>query len=298
MQISSSLLYDRASARMSLLTASATKLQTQIATGKKYTNPSENVAVTQQIAEFDRKDADAAVYKTNLDFSASLLQQADSTLGSIGDQLTRAREIATKAANGTLDPSNRKVLGEELLSIVDSLVGLGNTADLRGQPLFGSAAGTAAVVKNANGTFTYNTAPKLAEIPIGDGLMMQATETSGRIFNSSAGDTLANLVALAGVLQSGADSSAAASAALTTIGTANDQVSHVQASVGARAARVEMQQTLLTSAKADRAELRSSIEDVDVTEAITELQKTMTILSATQASFSKLSQLSIFDYLR
>ncbi len=32
--------------------------------------------------------------------------------------------------------------------------------------------------------------------------------------------------------------------------------------------------------------------------AITELQKTMTILSATQASFSKLSQLSLFDYIR
>ena len=196
MQLSSSLLYDRASSRMSALTATATKLQTQLATGKKYSNPSENVAVSQQIAEFDRKDANSAAYKTNLDFSGSLLKQADSTLGSIGDQLTRAREIATQAANGTLSGSNLKSLGEELSSIVDGLVGLGNTADLRGQPLFGSAAGTPAVVRNADGTFTYNSAPKLAEIPIGDGLTMQPTETASRIFTSGSGDTLANLVAL------------------------------------------------------------------------------------------------------
>jgi flagellar hook-associated protein 3 FlgL len=31
---------------------------------------------------------------------------------------------------------------------------------------------------------------------------------------------------------------------------------------------------------------------------VVELQKTMTILSATQASFTKLSALSLFDYLR
>ena len=32
--------------------------------------------------------------------------------------------------------------------------------------------------------------------------------------------------------------------------------------------------------------------------AVIELQKTMLALSATQASFSKLSQLSLFDYIR
>ena len=51
-------------------------------------------------------------------------------------------------------------------------------------------------------------------------------------------------------------------------------------------------------AQTDRTELRSSLEDVDVTQAYTELSKTMTILTATQTSFSKLSQLSLFNYLR
>ena len=306
MQLSSNLLFDRAATRMGTLTANAAKLQTQIATGKKITSPSENVAVSQQLAEFDRKDADAAVYQKNLDLAGSLLGQTDTTLGSITDQLTRAKELATSAASDVLSDSQRKVIGTELSTIVATLVSLGNTKDLNGQPLFGTKGGDAAVVARADGTFSYSgetggvadPASNLTNIPIGDGLTMQATETAARVFKSGAGDTLANLSALAKTLQDGTAVGAAARSALDSIATAADQVTLVQASVGARASRVELQQTLLTNATADRTEQRSSLEDVDVTAAITELQKTMTVLSATQSSFAKLSQLSLFDYLR
>lgn len=298
MQISSNLMFDRSSSRMSQLMATATKLNVQIATGKKISAPSENVTVAQQIAEFDRKDADAAAYGTNLKLSESLLKQADSTLSQITEQLQRATDLVTQAATGTLSDSNRKVIGSELSALVDAMVGLGNTKDLRGQPLFGSASGTDAVIRNADGTFTYNTAPKLSEIPIGDGLTVQPTETASRVFNSSAGDTLAMLAQLATALQTGTDQAGAARDALAPLKAAGDQVSVVQASVGARAARVDLQQGLLQSTNLDRAELRSSMEDIDVTETYAELSKTLTILNATQQSFSKLSQLSLFNYLR
>ena len=55
---------------------------------------------------------------------------------------------------------------------------------------------------------------------------------------------------------------------------------------------------MLIETNTDREELRSSLEDVDVTAAITELQKTMTILNATQSSFAKMASLSLFNYLR
>ena len=54
----------------------------------------------------------------------------------------------------------------------------------------------------------------------------------------------------------------------------------------------------MTDAATTRETERSGLEDTDVTAAITELQKTMTVLQATQASFSKLSSLSLFDYLK
>lgn len=178
MQISSSLMFDRSASRMSSLMATATKLQTQIATGKKINNPSENVAVAQQLAEFDRKEADAAAYTSNMNMSSSLLSQADSALDSITLQMQRATELTVKAGNGTLSVADRKVIGNELKAVVDTLVGLGNGKDSNGRPLFGSASGTAAVIDNQDGTFTYNTAPQLSEVPIADNMTIQPTETS------------------------------------------------------------------------------------------------------------------------
>ena len=43
---------------------------------------------------------------------------------------------------------------------------------------------------------------------------------------------------------------------------------------------------------------RSGLEDTDITKAIVDLQKASTILQATQSSLTRLSQLSLFDYLR
>ena len=68
--------------------------------------------------------------------------------------------------------------------------------------------------------------------------------------------------------------------------------------IGARGARLTIVSTAMTDAGTARETQRSALEDTDVTTTIADLQKTMTILQATQASFTKLSSLSLFDYLR
>ncbi|WP_394646791.1 flagellin [uncultured Sphingomonas sp.] len=291
-------MFDRSAARMGSLMSTAVKLQTQIATGKKFTSPSENVSVGQQLAEFDRKNIDAQAYTSNMNMSSSLLSQADTTLNSITEQMQRATELTVRAGNGSLSVQDRKVIGDEMKAIVDTLVGLGNVSDSNGRSLFGSASGTPAITKNPDGTFLYNTAPALSEVPIADNMTIQPTETAARIFQSPAGDTLAILTQLATALQQGDTTGESARNMLDKVNSATDQISIVQSSIGARAARVDLQQTLQENVSADREELRSSLEDTDMTSAAAEFAKTMTILNATQASFSKLSQLSLFSYLR
>eukprot|EP01088_Endostelium_zonatum_P018328 TRINITY_DN5842_c1_g1_i1.p1 TRINITY_DN5842_c1_g1~~TRINITY_DN5842_c1_g1_i1.p1 ORF type:complete len:301 (+),score=-0.92 TRINITY_DN5842_c1_g1_i1:385-1287(+) len=300
MQISTSLFYNNASTRMSKMNARASELMTQIATGKKVIKPSDDPAAAQQIAELDRRDADAQVYGANMTLASSLLDQADSVLTQIGSQLTRATELATQAATGTQTDATRKIIATELSSIVDSLVTLANTKNVRGQPLFGSAAGGKAVTANGNGSFTFPADTQVSEVPIADGQSVQATESAKRIFGLKGGsdNTLAMLSRLAAALGAGGDVSAVASSSLDGLTAAVDQVGNVQASVGARGARVELQQQLLTTANTDRSELRGQLEQVDITEAVVQLQQMMTALSASQASFSKLSSLSLFDYLK
>ncbi len=299
MQISSSSFYDTTAKRMGALSTKATELQTQIATGKKVVTAADDPMSAQTLAGLTRLSSDDVTYQANMKAVAASLQQSDTTLASVATQVQSALEFAVQAANGTLNAANRGTVADQIDAISSTLLNLANTRDANGQPLFGGADGAAAVTKNANGSYTLaDTAP--GAVPISDSQSVQGSETASRIFTVGGTNAFAVLDALATALRTGTagEATTAAKSAITSMTGANDTVSVARGAVGARAASVELQQGLSKAAQTDRAELRSSIEDTDVSTAIVEMQKMMTALSATQASFSKLSSLSLFDYLR
>jgi flagellar hook-associated protein 3 FlgL len=153
------------------------------------------------------------------------------------------------------------------------------------------------VVANSNGTFTFATSGPTT-IPIGDSSSAAPGEAASRLFvDSGGGNILSDISALSTALRGTGDVSAIAGATGDKLTASNNQVAGVQGSLGARAQRVDIESSRMTAIATDREVTRQSIEDTDVTQAITDLQKTMTILSATQASFTKLAGLSLFNYL-
>ncbi|MDY0959448.1 MULTISPECIES: flagellar hook-associated protein FlgL [unclassified Sphingomonas] len=297
MQISTTTLYDSATRRMAALQGKANDLMTQNATGKKLLKPSDDAAASAQVAQLNRADADATAYKGNLSLAKTVLGQVDTTLGSIGGQLRNAIEIATKAANGSLNDYDRSVLGDQLNAIRDQLVTLGNTRDIRGQPLFGTADGTAAV-QSTNGTITYAD-PEVSAVPIDRDQTVEVSVGAKQVFQSNGNDAFAVLGDLVAALKTpGSGSSAVLRNSLDKLNAANDNVGAVQASIGARQTRVALQETLMQTSSLDRTATRSDVEDADIATNIAQLQQTMTVLQATQASFTKLAGLSLFDYLK
>lgn len=295
MQVSTSRFYDRSSAAMTALQDRADTLSTQISTGKRLAAPSDDSVAYQRLAGLARGTADASAYDTNLTLATSLLQQTDTTLGQITAQMQYASELAIQAGSDTLTPGSRAAIGVQLAGIVDTIAGLANAKDARGQPLLGGADGGAAVTRNADGSYAYaRTAP--SRIPVADGQSVQPGDTAERVFTVGGKDTLAILAALAKGLQDGSVTNT--SGAIDDLSAATDQVTAVQASIGARAARVDMLTAQAKDVATNREATRSGLEDTDITQAITQLQKTMTVLQATQASFAKLSALSLFSYLR
>ena len=290
---STSLFYGRSSAAMSSLTASANRLYEELSTNKRILSPSDDSAAWAKLQGLVRAKADAGVDTANVKLAQGILQQADSTLGAIGDQLKSAADLAVQAGNGTLSDDAKKAIADQLQGILESVVSLANTKDARGVPMFGGG-GDGAAVTLAGGTLTFADGTAGA-IPIGDGQTVQTGVNAGTFLNSDAGDLASVLTGMIDALNSGDALPDGAADALKTI---SDQTTTAQASLGARAARVDLVYAQQTNAATDREAARSSLEDVDVTQAITDLQKTMTVLQATQASFTKLSGLSLFDYLR
>ncbi|MDT8760633.1 flagellar hook-associated protein FlgL [Sphingomonas psychrotolerans] len=297
MRVATSQLYNRPASLMTRLTTEADRTQLQIATGKKLLAPSDDAGAYLRLQGISRQTADDSAWAANIDMAQGLLAQTDTTLESVEAQLTRALELATQASNGTLSDTNRAAIGKELESIRDTLFGLANTKDVRGQPLFGGATGDVAYVRNSDGSITFAGTGEPSGIPIGEGVSIQGTVTGARAFASGGTDMFAVLGDFAAALAAGGDVKAAGNAALTGIKGAQDSVTLARASAGARSARLELDTDRLTTASEAREDVRSALEDTDITTAVTELQKTLTILQATQASFSKLSGLSLFDYL-
>lgn len=300
MQISTNRYYDRSNAQLQSLQAQADKLQEQISSTKKINTPSDDAVGYQRLQGLKTATSNDTAWQSNITLAQTVLQEADGALGSITDRLQSIQELAVNATNGTLSASDRQIMAGNVRAAISDLINLANTKDVRGQPLFGSATGTTGVTVDASGNVSFDGTGTPAGIPIGDNDVVQPSDTAERIFgnvptSSGTTDVFALLNNFADQLESGAPIS---NDVLDSLNAAVSQVTDVRSAAGARSARLDLVTTRLQDVATTRETERSSIEDTDVTTAITQLQKTSTILQATQASFTKLSQLSLFDYLR
>jgi len=117
--------------------------------------------------------------------------------------------------------------------------------------------------------------------------------------NGSQTDLFATLGTLAAALQGGvADPAGASREALGALDGALEKVTTVQTIVGARMGWVDLMDARRETNGELRAEEREAIGGADLATTITRLQEVMTVLEASQASFVKLSGLSLFTMLR
>ncbi|TKD51152.1 flagellin N-terminal helical domain-containing protein [Sphingomonas baiyangensis] len=293
MRVSTNQFFARSTLQMAQLSGSADTLQTQIATGKRIERPSDDAGAHQRLATLARGTADDAAAKTNITLAQGILGQTDTTLAAIEQHLQRASELAIQAGSDTLNDGDRAGIAGAIDGMLADLMALANTRDLRGQPIFGGGA-DAAFARGADGAIAYVGGAAGATIPIGDGTAMQVSEAG----DATLGAMFSTLQAMAAALHEGGNVKDAMADAIGGIDAALDQVSTTRSSVGARAFRLDMEMERLGDVGLAREEARSSLEDVDISAAITELQKTLTILQATQSTFTRLSSLSLFDQLR
>ena len=72
----------------------------------------------------------------------------------------------------------------------------------------------------------------------------------------------------------------------------------MRAEVGARLSALDGAQEALADRKVELESTTSELRDLDYAEAVSRMNQQLVGLQAAQASYSKISQLSLFDYLR
>ena len=301
--ISTSAFYERSTRAIADLRAQAEALQAAIGTGSRLTRSSDDPVAAAQLRRMARADAFAAIDTAAASRAATDLTLTDSALSSFASYVTRAQELTLQAANATLTAAQRSGIATELKQIGGELLHLANARDSAGHALFGGDTAGSAYATDVAGNPVYAGTASAGELSLGDGLSVTRGLTGPEFLNFTGPGGPTNLFAaikgLADALEgAAADPAQAARDALGTLDAGLEAVTTAQTVVGSRLAWIDLVSERRTEMGELRAEEQSQVGGADIAETVTRLQQTMTVLEASQASFAKLSSLSLFDLLR
>ena len=302
--ISTAAFYDGAIANMNALQSQANTLQTQISTGNRIQQSSADPTGAAQMRSLQAADTISAADTANAHAATASLNLADSTLSQMTGIVTQVQTLATQAANGTLTDTQRAQIGTQVAALYQNLLSLANTQDGDGHAIFAGAAAGPAYTVAGNGTASYAGTASANTLSLGNGLSVTTGITGPQALNFTANGTPTNLLAvvqnLANGLQgniSGTTPQAAASTALGALSTGLATLSSAQTMVGAAQNWVTTTSAIQSQLSQGRAAQEANLGGTDIASTVAKLSQTTTVLQASQATFVKLANMSLFSLL-
>lgn len=303
MKISTSFLFDRATERMSNIQNRLATTQAQMAESKQILSPSDapdQAAAIQRLkGEVQRQDS----HMRTLDVAMRRYTAEETALSASNDIIIRMKELGLQAANDTLAPDDRKGIAVELKALRNQLLSLGNTRDDSGNYLFsGTRVQTPAFTEDAQGQVIYQGDQTQTRIPAGVERTVQFTRAGTDVFSRVVredGTPVGFFDALDEMIQ-GVEGNRTDDVQLgiSDLNQMHKNLSLSQVQNGSDQTVVQSQLDVLDETSLRFKSTLSEIEDLDYAAAVTRMNKEMMALEAAMGSFSKISGLSLFDYIR
>lgn len=295
--------FDRSIAQMRNLRESAESLQTSIATGVQFQRGSDDPVAASRLRALTRLEVRGETEQENAARLEQDLSEAANQIGGVVDVLQRVRELSVAAASDTLGEDGREAIANELDQLFEEVFARSNSLSLTDAPLFAGTGGAPAFTLNPDGSVTYNGNGEVGTVPVAPGTDIERGVTGEQVFefdvNGTPTNTFAVIADLAAAMRVGGavDPSQAAQDALLGIDSAIDNANRSQTVIGTRLAWVESIQQDQQNRAIDVAEKRSDIADTDLADTIVRLQQTLTALEASQTSFTRVSNLNLFNVI-
>lgn len=293
--------FERSLMDLTALRKQAEDTQAEMSTGERLQRSSDDPVAASRLRQLARAGVFDDIDTAATNRATTDLTLTDTALSQFASIVTRLQELTTQAANSTVNDSQRAGIGEEIAQLRGSLVALANSRDGNGNALFGGESAADAYTLDASGNATYAGTSAAGTISIGGGQSVARGVTGPEFlqFQSGGGtvDLLAMTKALADDLKSGAGGVATANAALTALGDGLNAITTAQTVVGSRLNWIDLNTERRTTLSEMRTTEQTEVGGADLTESIARLQNTMLVLQASQASFAKLANLSLFSVL-
>jgi flagellar hook-associated protein 3 FlgL len=307
MKVSTNLFFDRALNQMVASQSSLAQSQAQLSTGKKVVQvsdaPDEATAIQRLKSVIARQDSFEQAVKT----AQNRLNAEETALEATANIMVRMKELTIQALNDTYGPKDREIIAVEMQGLQEDLLSYANTRDVNGAYLFsGSRVFTPPFAANAQGDIVYQGDETVNLVEVGDQRSLRLNRTGTEVFGRVTRDMPNGSTEGRSFFQSVQDlvdavrtsDRGAMNRGLAEFDTLNQQVAISQAKVGSAMNVVSNQTAVLEETRLQLKTVLSEIEDLDYTEAVTEMQKRMMALEASQASFAQISRLNLFEYIR
>lgn len=294
MRISSQLQIKAALDRLAGRQVGLEQARSQVASGRRINKPSDDITGTSRAMALKSGLRTREQEVRNADDGLLWINMADSKLQAVSDRLHRVRELAVAGAT-TTSALEGQAAADELAGIRAELVELAN-AKSRGRSLFaGHIAGDA--VAKVGGVWTYTGDSGEVNRRVAESELVAINVTADDVFGFNSGtDIFTVLDSLEAAFVAG--DTVGADAGLAAIDGALDNVLSGLARLGAAANHLESAETRRNADVVTITSQLSQIEDIDLAEAIMELQLQEVGYQAALQSYQSQFQPSLVDFLR
>ncbi len=305
MRISTMQIYNGGTAGIQKLQSDLYSAQNQVSTRRRIVTPKDDPIGAAQALMVTQAGAVNELYLKNQGTADSKLSALDSTLQGINDELVGIYEKSIAAGNGAYSDSDRKAIAAELTERLDSLISLANTQDGNGRYVFAGFQSTTKPFSGSPVVYAGDDGQQKLQVTAsqyvttnlsGNDVFMNVVDANGVSTGQSMFQSVQDMITFLNT-PGGSAGSPAYTTALSNISASIDNVLRNQATVGARQSSLESMTNTAEDRVVQYAQQLSDIEDLDYAKAITEISQKKLQLDATQATFAKTAQLSLFDYI-
>jgi flagellar hook-associated protein 3 FlgL len=272
-------------------------IQQKISTGRRILTPSEDPTGSARILDLRQVVEINEQYQRNSDMVQARLESQDITLTSMVDVFQRIRELAVQGLNDPLGQENRDGIAAEIRQQLDEIISLSGRKDASGEYLFSGFKGDVVPVSdNGGGNYTYAGDQGQRRVAIGPNRNVEDSDNGFDLF-FNIDNTTENAFSAIYKLATDLESNTQTGANLDDIDAVMENLSNFRSRTGARLNALEVQNNVNEGLIVHSKELLSEIEDLDLAEAITELNLRRAGLEAAQQSYVRVQGLSLFNFL-
>lgn len=282
------------------------KLTEQMAMRKRVLVPSDDPIASSRLVHLNREQSAITQYQENIGRLSGSLSQQEAHLDSISKQLLAMRDKVLTASNGSGGSNDIGSYGSELEAMLESIVSTLNNKNEDGRYLFsGTATDTQPIVfDEALGQYVFQGNANSREVQVGSGVSVKENVNAGDLFFNGGNDFLNEMNELVGMMKdpnTDFSSPAYQDALNNIIGSIDSSINSVGSTLtdlGGRQNSLTMLDEAHEDVKIANDLVSKELSDLDYATAAIELNGYLTAVQASQSTFVKISNLSLFDVIK